>query len=85
MTDPSTASRPMPEPQWFWRRLLTWVVVVAVLYGLHRLIGLVPAQDLAPIAELLVWLLGSVVSLYLIGPTAEHIIALVRAWRGSPP
>lgn len=83
MTDPSSASRPMPEPQWFWRRLLTWVVVVAVLVAVHRVIGLIPAAQLGAIASKLIWLLGAVVTLYLVGPTAEHIVALVRAWRSS--
>lgn len=83
MTPDAPPSRPMPEPQWFWRRLLTWVVVVAALVGVHRVIGLIPAGQLAPIADRLIYLLGAVVTLYLIGPTAEHIVALVRAWRGS--
>lgn len=83
MTSPRPNPGAMPEPQWIWRRLLTWVVVAAVLVAVHRVIGLIPPAHLAPVADRLIWLLGAVVTLYLIGPTAEHIVALVRAWRGS--
>ncbi len=78
-----TAPGPMPEPQWLWRRLLTWVVVVAILVAVHRVIGLIPAEQLGAIAGRLIWLLGAVVTLDLVGPTAEHIVALVRAWRSA--
>ena len=35
------------------------------------------------VCGVLILLLGGLVAFYLIGPTAEHIIALVRAWRGE--
>ncbi|MGW8706070.1 hypothetical protein ACWGLL_12130 [Brevundimonas sp. NPDC055814] len=76
-------SRPLPEAQWFWRRLFTWTVTGWVLFHLHGLIQRMPEGDLRTIATRLILLLGALVAFYLIGPTAEHIIALVRAWRGE--
>ncbi len=73
---------PLPEAQWLWRRLFTWLVTAFVLAQLHILITRMPAEDLRAIAERLLLLLGSLIAFYLIGPTAEHIIALVRAWKG---
>ena len=78
-------SRPLPEGQWFWRRLITWAVAAWAMTQLHFLIGRIPDGDLRGIADRLILLLASLIALYLIGPTAEHIIALVRAWRGENP
>lgn len=74
---------PLPEAQWLWRRLFTWLLTSFVLWQLHLLIGRMPNDDLRSIAERLILLLGTLVAFYLIGPTAEHIIALVRAWKGT--
>lgn len=76
-------SRPLPEAQWFYRRLFTWAVTGWALFTLHGLIQRIPEADLRAIATRLILLLGALVAFYLIGPTAEHIIALVRAWRGE--
>lgn len=76
-------SRPLPEAQWLYRRLFTWAVTGWALFTLHGLIQRMPEADLRAIATRLILLLGALVAFYLIGPTAEHIIALVRAWRGE--
>lgn len=76
-------NQPLPEAQWFWRRLFTWGVTIWILFQLHTLIARLPEGDLRSISERLILLLGSLIAFYLIGPTAEHIIALVRAWRGN--
>lgn len=78
-------NRPLPESQWLWRRLITWVVAVWAMTQLHFLIARIPDGDLRVIADRLILLLATLIALYLIGPTAEHIIALVRAWRGDRP
>lgn len=78
-------SNPLPEAQWLWRRLITWAVAVWAMAQLHFLIARIPDGDLRVIAERLILLLATLIALYLIGPTAEHIIALVRAWRGDNP
>lgn len=77
-------SAPQPEAQWLWRRLFTWVVTAFILLQLHLLIDRMPLEDLRTIAERLILLLASLIALYLIGPSAEHIIALVRAWKDKP-
>lgn len=77
-------SAPQPEAQWLWRRLFTWIVTAFILLQLHLLIDRMPLDDLRTIAERLILLLASLIALYLIGPSAEHIIALVRAWKDKP-
>ena len=77
-------SGPQPEAQWLWRRLFTWIVTAFILLQLHLLIDRMPLDDLRTIAERLILLLASLIALYLIGPSAEHIIALVRAWKDKP-
>ncbi|WP_242913472.1 hypothetical protein [Brevundimonas pishanensis] len=77
-------SAPQPEAQWLWRRLFTWIVTAFILLQLHLLIDRMPLEDLRTIAERLILLLASLIALYLIGPSAEHIIALVRAWKDKP-
>ena len=78
-------SPPLPEAQWLWRRLFTWGVTLWIMVQLHSLIARLPDADLRSICERLILLLGTLTAFYLIGPTAEHIIALVRAWRGTKP
>lgn len=77
-------SAPQPEAQWLWRRLFTWIFTAFILLQLHLLIDRMPLEDLRTIAERLILLLASLIALYLIGPSAEHIIALVRAWKDKP-
>lgn len=76
-------SQPLPEAKWLWRRLFTWLVTVFIAWQLHSLVARLPTEDLRVIAERLIVLLATLVAFYLIGPTAEHIIALVRAWKGT--
>lgn len=72
---------PLPEAQWLWRRLFTWLVTAFIAWQLHTLVDRLPTEDLRLIADRLILLLATLVAFYLVGPTAEHIIALVRAWR----
>lgn len=76
-------SRPLPEAQWLWRRLAIFTVCIFAMWKLNGLIDRLPLGDLRAITQHLILLLATLLALYLIGPTAEHIIALVRAWRGE--
>lgn len=76
-------SKPLPEAQWLWRRLAIFTVCIFAMWKLNGLIDRLPLGDLRPITQHLILLLATLLALYLIGPTAEHIIALVRAWRGE--
>lgn len=76
-------STPLPEGQWVWRRVAIFTVCSFLMWKLHGLIDRMPLGDLRPITQHLILLLATLLALYLIGPTAEHIIALVRAWRGD--
>lgn len=78
-----TAASDRPEPKWVWRRLIVWVVSVFAMLQLHGILKRIPLEHIAQIADRLLVLLGLVLAVYLIGPTAEHIVALVRAWRGD--
>lgn len=76
-------SRPLPEGQWFWRRLFVWAVTGGLMFKLNSAIDRLAISDLRSICERLILLLAVMSAFYLIGPTAEHMVALVRAWRGE--
>lgn len=75
-----TGEKPsLAEGQWVWRRLyvhmstgLSWVL-------LDRLIALVPPQAALRLAESLMALLGLTMVLYLVAPTAQQLIAGLKA------
>lgn len=74
----------MPEAKWMWRRLYTWTVTIGSLVALGFIIQRADADGAVELGKRLIWLLGATSTLYLVGPTAEHIIAALRAWKGDP-
>jgi len=87
MTDKSTqaaeaAGNVIREMKWGWRRGLTYLAVIVSL----ALVGLIIRKLDDPTALLILaqWLIGLIAmfaTYYLIGPTAEHIVAAVQAFR----
>ncbi len=86
MTRPDPASpnpglRGLPEAQWLWRRLIVWAAS-AGLYGLLAwVVARAPAASMAMIAMGLMKLLGLVLVLYLVAPSAQQLVELVAAAR----
>lgn len=89
MSDKGTASSgpppsvdiqdPLPESNFFWRRIYSWMVSVSVL----ALIGFVVwqiegADELRQVALYLCILLWFVVTYYMIAPSAEQIVKILK-------
>lgn len=73
------------EAKWTWRRLYTYGVTVAALALLAVIVWRIDAGGLKGVAWGLIALIGLLATYYLIAPTAEHIVAALRAWRGREP
>lgn len=74
-------TRSLPEGQWLWRRLIVWVVVVGLWSLLAFTVARAPAEAAPAIAGLLVRLLGLVLILYLVAPSAQQLVELAAALR----
>jgi hypothetical protein len=70
------------EMKWTWRRYFTWALSLANAAGVGLvLFKLTEAGDLRWVALALIGLNALLATYYLIGPTAEHIVAAVQAFR----
>lgn len=90
---------PLPESNWFWRRVFVGVICAALLFlvwwyadaigdvALKGGTGVVEAvTGLVGLLKLALYLLGMVIMLYLIAPSAEQAgkwLATVSAWKGG--
>lgn len=77
MTDPQD---PLPESHWTFRRWFTYIVSLVCLAGVGWIIHKISeGQHLAGVAYALVGLCALLATYYLIAPSAEHIIKVVKA------
>ena len=90
---------PLPESNWFWRRLFVGIICAAILVivwwyaddigevALKGGAGTVEAVNgLVGLLKLSLYLLGLVIMLYLIAPSAEQAgkwLATISAWKGG--
>lgn len=72
------------ESQWTWRRVFTYAVTVAALALLAVVVWRMEPGQLRAVALGLIGLVALLATYYLIAPTAEHIVAALRAWKGDP-
>lgn len=81
MTESAIAPPALAEGRWLWRRLY----VFAASFGLWVLLGLVvrrtASSDLPRVAEGLMGLLGLLLVLYLVAPTAQQLVELLANLR----
>jgi hypothetical protein len=100
-TPPPTADPqdPLPESNWFWRRIFVGIIcgtLLFIVWWYADAIAKVALQDgkgvvesvlgLVSLLKLALYLLGLVIMLYLIAPSAEQAgkwIATVSAWKGG--
>ena len=82
-TPPHPAPSPLAEGRWLWRRLYVFASTGAAWVLLDRLIALTPPEAALPLARALMALLALTMILYLVAPTAQQLIASLRALR--PP
>ncbi len=74
---------PLPESNFFWRRWFAWVFTIAplgLLVYIVRLLGQYPASidALHEIALWLIGLAGTLATYYMIAPSAEQIVKIVK-------
>lgn len=85
--DPATAQvdvqDPLPETDWFWRRLFTFLFTLVsaafVWYGFEALWGL---QDVASIYRVTRYMIGvhvMLITYYMVAPSAEQIIKIIQS------
>lgn len=86
----SISHDPLPESSFFWRRLTTWFISVALLsiiaWNVWALHDLRWGDGIASITYRLIILLGIVLTYYLVAPSAEQIIRLIqlsKVWRSG--
>ncbi|WP_122464698.1 hypothetical protein [Brevundimonas lutea] len=80
-TDRTLKSLGLPEAQWLWRRLIVWTISLGLTALLARVVERAPAAAAVPIAEGLMKLLGLVLILYLVAPSAQQLVELITAAR----
>ncbi|HVK42337.1 MAG TPA: hypothetical protein VM471_07655 [Phenylobacterium sp.] len=78
---PESTHSPLAEGRWLWRRLYVFASTGAAWLLLDRLIALTPPAAALPLAKALMALLALTMILYLVAPTAQQLIASLRALR----
>ena len=86
MTDAPTSEAapptpPLAEGRWLWRRLYVFAVTAGLWILLAGVVRSATPQTLPRIADGLLTLLGLVLVIYLIAPTAQQLIALTAELR----
>ncbi|BCW89979.1 hypothetical protein sos41_31470 [Alphaproteobacteria bacterium SO-S41] len=66
----------MPANTWTFRRIFVFIVTGVLLVLLWRLVELMPVEAAPEIAKWLIVLIAIFAVLYLVGPTAEHVVRL---------
>lgn len=87
MTEPTPrfeGAPPLAEGRWLWRRLYVFASTGAAWLLLDRLIVLAPPEAALAVAKGLMALLALTMILYLVAPTAQQLIASLRALRPGP-
>lgn len=76
-----TGQTGLAEGRWLWRRLFVFAVTLGVWRLLADVVARAPAADLRSLAQSLIGLLGLVLVLYLVAPTAQQLVELAAAVR----
>ncbi|QIF83078.1 hypothetical protein E4341_11640 [Brevundimonas sp. 'scallop'] len=71
----------MAEGRWLFRRLYAFAVSAGLWVLLMRTVGRTPAEMLPRITDGLMGLLALILVLYLVAPTAQHLITLIATAR----
>lgn len=79
MSDPSIPA--LAEGRWFWRRLYVFVSTLVFWSLLTWSVSRTAAEHMAQVARGLMWLLGLVIVVYLIAPSAQQIVAILADLR----
>ena len=85
--DPATASvdvqDPLPETDWFWRRLFTFIFtllsVAFIWYGLASLQQLGEADAIYRVTRYMIGVHVMLITYYMVAPSAEQIIKIIQS------
>ena len=72
----TTGQRPLAEGRWLWRRLYVFGVSLALWVLLARAIRATRPEALPRVTDGLMALLGLLLVLYLVAPTAQQLVEL---------
>lgn len=75
----------LPAGVWTFRRVFVFALTLIAMALVWRIIELAPPAYLAAIAKWLIGLVGLLVVVYTIGPTAEHIVRLGKVVEALSP
>lgn len=86
-TDPTTAhvdvQDPLPETNWFWRRVYTFVLslisVAFIWYGLESLHSMAQADAIYRVTRYMIGVHVLLITYYMVAPSAEQIVKLIQA------
>lgn len=68
---------PLPEGKWFWRRLIVFVSVAFTYWLLWRVVRRIEPPDLPGVAANLMLVIGVLLVLYLVAPSATQLAELL--------
>lgn len=85
--DPATAQidvqDPLPETNWFWRRVYTFALslisVAFIWYGIEALYSLREADSIYKITRYMIGVHVLLITFYMLAPSAEQLVKLVQA------
>lgn len=79
---------PLPESNWFWRRVFTFAAVSATfgfmfyaMYLMGRVAEKAPRTSIPALLEIvndLIWMQGLLFTFYLIAPSAEQVVKMIQ-------
>lgn len=82
MTDsPNAPPPPLAEGRWLWRRLYVFSVSLAIWILLARAIRATKPEALPRVTDGLMALLGLLLVIYLVAPTAQQLVELAARLR----
>jgi len=82
--DTAQPDKPMAEGRWLWRRLYVFGLSLALWSLLVRAVRTTPPEAMPRITEGLMSLLGLLLVLYLVAPTAQQLIELSASLKMRP-
>lgn len=81
MNAPAPGQDPLPESQWFFRRIYTWSVTALLLGLLAFVVWRMPPALLQLVALWLIGLIALVVTFYLLAPSAPELARIAGELR----
>ncbi|MGA0544431.1 hypothetical protein ACO2Q1_04095 [Brevundimonas sp. VNH65] len=76
-----TVETSLAEGRWLWRRLYVFAASLGLWALLARTVEIVPPAALLPLARGLMGLMALLLTIYLVAPTAQQLVALTANLR----